>query len=112
MTDTQILKRLFHDYTKKYVPKIFLALIFTLILAASTSSIAWLLDPAIEKLFLQKDRSLILLIPLGIIIAFTFKGVSLYLAKVIMIIVGEEVKKSIQIDMTKNLIKANLRKMY
>ncbi|MDC3099686.1 ABC transporter ATP-binding protein/permease [Candidatus Pelagibacter sp.] len=107
MTDTQILKRLFNDYTKKYVPKIFLALIFTLILAASTSSIAWLLDPAIEKLFLQKDRSLILLIPLGIIIAFTFKGVSLYLAKVIMIIVGEEVKKSIQIDMTKNLIKAD-----
>ena len=107
MTDTQILIRLFNDYTKKYVPKIFLALIFTLILAASTSSIAWLLDPAIEKLFLQKDRSLILIIPLGIIIAFTFKGVSLYLAKVIMIIVGEEVKKSIQIDMTKNLIKAD-----
>ena len=50
MTDTQILKRLFNDYTKKYVPKIFLSLI----LAASTSSIAWLLDPAIEKLFLQK----------------------------------------------------------
>ena len=107
MTDTQILKRLFNDYTKKYVPKIFLALIFTLILAASTSSIAWLLDPAIEKLFLQKDRSLILLIPLGIIIAFTFKVVSLYLARVIMIIVGEDLKKSIQIDMTKNLIKAD-----
>ena len=89
MTDTQILKRLFNDYTKKYVPKIFLALIFTLILAASTSSIAWLLDPAIEKLFLKKDRSLILLIPFGIIIAFTFKGVSLYLAKVIMINVSE-----------------------
>ena len=81
MTDTQILKRLFDDYTKKYVPKIFLALIFSLILAASTSSIAWLLDPAIEKLFIQKNQSLMLLIPLGIIIAFASKGLSLYLAK-------------------------------
>ena len=57
--------------------------------------------------FLQTYRIKAILIPLGIIIAFTFKGVSLYLAKVIMIIVGEEVKKSIQIDMTKNLIKAD-----
>ncbi len=107
MTDIQILKRLFKDYTKKYIPLIFLALIFSLILAASTSSIAWLLDPAVEKLFIQKKQSLMLLIPLGIIIAFAGKGLSLYLAKIIMISVGEEVKKGIQEDMMKSLIKAD-----
>ena len=76
MSNLEIIKRLYNDYTKKYVPKIFLALIFTLILAASTSSIAWLLDPAIDKLFLKKDQSLILLIPLAIIISFAYKGFS------------------------------------
>ena len=70
MNNIQILKRLFNDYTKKYVPLILLALLFSLILAASTSSIAWLLDPAIEKLFIQKDQALMVLIPLGIIVAF------------------------------------------
>ncbi len=107
MTSVQILTRLFNDYTKKYVPLILLALIFSLILAASTSSIAWLLDPAVEKLFIQKNQNLMYLIPLGIIIAFTCKGLSLYFAKTIMISVGEEVRKSIQVDMMKNLIKAD-----
>ena len=107
MTDIKILKRLFNDYTKKYIPKIFLALIFSLILAASTSSIAWLLDPAVEKLFIQKNQSLMLIIPLGIIFAFSAKGFSLYLAKSIMIGVGEDVRKAIQVDMMKNLIKAD-----
>ncbi len=107
MTDIQILKRLFRDYTKKYIYLILLALLFSLILAASTSSIAWLLDPAIEKLFIKKDESLMVLIPLGIVAAFASKGLSLYLAKSIMISVAEEVRKSIQVDMMKNLIKAD-----
>ncbi len=107
MTNIQILKRLFKDYTKKYIPSILLALLFSLILAASTSSIAWLLDPAIEKLFIQKDQSLMILIPLGIIAAFASKGLSLYLAKSIMIGVAEEVRKSLQVDMIKNLVHAD-----
>ena len=107
MTNIQILKRLFNDYTKKFIPSILLALLFSLILAASTSSIAWLLDPAIEKLFIQKDESLMILIPLGIIAAFASKGLSLYLAKSIMIGVAEEVRKSLQVDMIKNLVNAD-----
>ena len=107
MTNVQILKRLFNNYTKKYLAQIFLALVFSLVLAASTSSIAWLLDPAVEKLFIEKNQNLMLLIPLGIIVAFTSKGLSLYAAKSIMISIGEEVKKAIQVDMMKNLIQAD-----
>ena len=107
MTDIQILKRLFNDYTKKYIFQILLALIFSLILAASTSSIAYLLDPAVKKLFIEKNQSLMLLIPLGIIVAFAGKGLSLYLAKTIMISVGEEVRRGLQVDMMKNLINAD-----
>ena len=107
MTNLQILKRLFNEYTKKYVTQIFLALVFSLILAASTSSIAWLLDPAVEKLFIEKNQDLMLLIPIGIIVAFASKGLSLYAAKSIMISVGEEVRKEIQVDMMKNLIQAD-----
>jgi len=75
--------------------------------AGSTSSIAWLLDPAIDKIFIQKDQSLLVLIPLLIILAFTTKGVSLYLAKVMMINVAEEIKKKLQIDMLGTLINAD-----
>ena len=109
MTTIEIIKRLFRDYTKNYVNKILLSVFFSLLVAASTSSIAWLLDPAIEKIFIQKNQALILIIPAFIILAFTTKGVSLYLAKVIMIGVAEDVKKNIQADMLKSLIKADTK---
>ena len=103
----KIFKRLYKDYTKKFIPKIILAAIFSIIVALSTSATAWLLDPAIEKIFLNKDQTLIILIPLAIIIAFSAKGISLYFAKLLMINVAEEVKKILQTDMLKSFIMAD-----
>ena len=107
MKKTEIYKRLYKDYSKKYLDKILISAFFSILVAGSTSAIAWLLDPAIKKLFIDKDQSLIFLIPLMIIAAFTTKGLSLYFAKATMIGVGEEVKKKLQFDMTKSLIKAD-----
>ena len=104
MNKTDIYKRLFNDYSKKYLNKIFLSCFFSILVAGSTSSIAWLLDPAIEKLFIEKDQTLIIIIPMLIVVAFATKGLSLYFAKAIMIGVGESVKKMLQIDMVNNLI--------
>ena len=109
MTSFQIFKRLYKDYTKKYLPKIFLSVFFSLLLAASTSAIAYLLDPAINELFIKQSSTLIFTIPFLIIMAFAVKGISLYSAKVIMIGVAEEVKKELQTDMFASLIKADTK---
>ena len=107
MPNIEILKRLYKDYTKKYLNKIFLAVFFSILVAGSTSATAWLLDPAIDKIFINKDQSLLLIIPLLIILAFATKGISLYLAKVTMIKVAEEVKKELQVNMLTSFIKAD-----
>ena len=107
MSSIEILKRLYKDYTKKYVKNILLSLFFSIILAGSTSAVAYLLDPAIKQLFIEQKQSLIYIIPGLIIVAFVSKGLSLYLAKVIMIRVSEEVRKDIQVDMFNSLIKAD-----
>ncbi len=107
MNNKAILKRLYKDYTKKYLNKILISVFFSLVLAASTSSVAYLLDPAIKELFINKSQNLIIIIPALIILAFIIKGASLYLAKVIMINVSEEVRKDIQTDMFASLIKAD-----
>jgi len=107
MTNLEIIKRLYGDYTKKFLPKILLSVFFSLIVAASTASIAWLLDPAIKKIFIDKDQTLIYAIPLAIILAFSLKGVSLYFAKTILIKVGQEITKIIQLKIMKSLIKAD-----
>ena len=108
-SDFQYLKRLYKNYTKKYLKKILLSVFFTVILAASTSSVAYLLDPAIKELFVQQNNKFIYFIPLLIILAFSLKGVSLYFAKVIMIGVAEEVRKDIQTDMFNSLINADTK---
>ena len=107
MIKSKIFKRLYKNYTSKFISKIILAAFFSVIVAASTSATAWLLDPAIEKIFINKDQTLIILIPLAIIIAFSAKGISLYYAKLIMINVSEEVKKMLQTDMLKSFIKSD-----
>ena len=109
MTNIEIFKRLYRDYTKKYLSKILLSIFFSLLLAGSTSAVAYLLDPAIKELFIKQTSSLILVIPFLIVVAFSIKGLSLYLAKVIMIGVGEEVKKEVQTDMFASLIKADTK---
>ena len=107
MNNIQILKRLYKNYTKKYIRKILISVFFTVLLAGSTSSVAYLLDPAIKQLFIEQKQTYIYLIPGLIVIAFATKGLSLYLAKVIMINVSEEVRKDIQTDMFASLIKAD-----
>ena len=107
MKDIDILKRLYKDYTKKYLNRIIISILFTIILALSTSSIAYLLDPAIKQLFIEQNKSLMLVIPGLIVLAFALKGGSLYLAKVIMINVSEQIRKDMQMDVFKSLIEAD-----
>ena len=107
MNKIKIFKRVYKDYTKQYIKQIFTAILFSLFVAGSTSSIAWLLDPAIEKIFIEKDQSLLFIIPGLIIVAFTVKAFALYMAKVIMIDVAENIKKKLQFDMLSTLINAD-----
>ena len=107
MKNSEIYKRLYNDYSKKFINKILISVFFGVLVAVSTSSIAWLLDPAIKKIFVEKDQTLIIIIPLLIILAFTVKGFALYLAKAIMIRVAEEIKKILQSQMAKSLINAD-----
>ena len=107
MNNIEILKKLYNNYTKKFLPKILFSIFFSLLVAGSTAAIAWLLDPAIKKIFIEKDQTLIFLIPAAIILAFSTKGISLYIAKTTLIKVGQEVTKILQLQLMKSIIKAD-----
>ena len=87
----KILLRLFNQYIKKYLKKLILSLILSLAVAGSTGAIAWLLDPAIKKIFVDQDKSMMLLIPIAIALAFSIKGAYLYAARTILIIISNNV---------------------
>ena len=107
MRNIDIIKRLYNNYTKQFLPKILLSVFFSVLVAGSTASIAWLLDPAVKKIFIDKDQTLTLVIPLIIILAFSTKGVSLYFAKTILIRVGQEITKILQFQVMKSIIEAD-----
>jgi len=99
-----ILKRLFKEYIRIHIKRILIALILSLVVAASTSGIAWLLDPAVKKIFIERDKVFAWSIPLLIILAFTSKGVSLYFARINIIRVGEEIAGAIQKKIASNIL--------
>ena len=104
-----ILKRLYKEYVKKHLKRILIALVLSLVVAASTSGIAWLLDPAVKKIFIEQDKVFAWSIPILIVIAFSSKGLSLYLARVNIITVGEEVAGALQKKIANNILTSDIQ---
>ena len=107
MTDKEIIIRLYKEYVSRYLTKFFLALFLSIVIAGSTASIAWLLDPAIKKIFVEKNKEFMLLIPIAIILAFTIKGISLYLVRTMMIKVGASIEKEVRQNLLEAIINAD-----
>ena len=104
-----ILVRLYKEYVRKHLKKIFLALFLSVIVAGSTAGIAWLLDPAVKKIFVEQNKTFAWLIPLLIVVAFSSKGLSLYLARMNIIRVGQEVAGEIQKKISSNIILSDIQ---
>ena len=104
-----ILKRMYREYVKKHIKKILISVALSLIVAVSTSSIAWLLDPAVKKIFIEQDKLFAWSIPILIIIAFSSKGLSLYFARLNIIRVGQEVAGALQKKIANNILTSDIQ---
>ena len=103
------LKRLYSEYIRFHIKKILIALVLSIIVAGTTSGIAWLLDPAVKKIFIDQDQTFAWFIPLLIIITFSSKGLSLYFARIIIIRIGEEVAGKIKKQIANNILIADIQ---
>ena len=104
-----ILKRLYREYVNKHLKRIMIALILSLIVAASTSATAYLLDPAVKKIFIDKDKTLAWLIPIFIILAFSSKGISLYFARINIIKVGNRIAGELQRQVASTVLSSDIQ---
>ena len=102
------LSRLYNFYVKKHFSKLIVALLLSFAVAGGTAAIAWLLDPAVKKIFIERDKSMMLIIPAGIVLAFTIKGLSLYFARTTLIKIGNEICRKLQFEMTSNILKSDI----
>jgi subfamily B ATP-binding cassette protein MsbA len=104
-----ILKRLYREHIKKHFKRIILSLVLSLLVAGSTSATAWLLDPAVKKIFIDQDKTLAWLIPICIIIAFSTKGLSLYFARINIIKVGNRIAGELQKKISNIILLADIQ---
>jgi len=104
----KILLRLFNSYVKKHFYKLIIALLLSLVVAGSTGAIAWLLDPAVKKIFIDQDTTMMLLIPIAIALSFTIKGASLYTARIILIKISNNVVKTMQTQLASCILKSDI----
>ena len=103
-----ILKRLYKDHINRYLKRIFLSLFLSLIVSLSTSAIAWLLDPAVKKIFIEKNDTYAWIIPLAIIIAFSAKGICLYIARILLIRTGQDISGELQTKVAKYILSTDI----
>jgi len=103
----KILLRLYNNYIKEHFGKILLALFLSFGVAGGTAAIAWLLDPAVKKIFIDKDQTMILLIPAAIVLSFIVKGLSLYFSRIILIKVSQEICRKLGVEMTSGVLRSD-----
>ena len=103
----KILLRMYKSYVKNHFGKIMFALILSFGVAGGTAAIAWLLDPAVKKIFIDKDRTMMLLIPGAIVVAFSVKGLSLYFSRLTLIKVSQEIVRKLSAEMTLSVLKSD-----
>tara|TARA_B110000211_G_scaffold229954_1_gene288622 strand:+ start:884 stop:2626 length:1743 start_codon:yes stop_codon:yes gene_type:complete len=104
-----ILKRLYDEYVKFHLKIIILCLFLSILVAASTSATAWLLDPAVKKIFVEKDQTLAWLIPVAIVLAFSCKGLSLYIARLNILKVGQIISGELQKKIAKSILYSDVQ---
>ncbi len=100
----KILFRLFNNYIIEHLGKIIIALVLSFGVAGGTAAIAWLLDPAIKKIFIEQNKTLTFLIPAAIVLAFIIKGLSLYFSRIALIKVSQEITRKLGVEMTSSIL--------
>jgi len=103
----ELIKRIFRTQVKKYISQILIIFLFIIISALSTTGVAWLLDPAIKKIFVEKNTTLLFVIPVLIVLAFMLKSFSTYIIRTKTIKISFNIVKNIQILMANKILKSD-----
>ena len=108
MNKKDLVKRIFRTQVKRYIPELSITFLFIILTSLTTAATAWLLDPAIKEIFINKNTKMLYLIPLAIILTFLLKSISIYGTRIITIKVGIKIITNIEILMAKKFLLSDI----
>jgi subfamily B ATP-binding cassette protein MsbA len=103
-----LLRRLVAEHVKVYAGKLGLAASAMLVAAAATGANAWLLQPAIDEIFIARSETMLLVVPLAVVVVALLKGAAGYVQQVLMAAVGQGIIADTQLRLYRHLIGADL----
>jgi subfamily B ATP-binding cassette protein MsbA len=109
--DLALVARLIRDYLGPHKLALFFAVLCMAGGAATTAALAWLLDPAIKFIFLDKRMDMLLLIPAAIVLVVFLRGAFNFGDTVVSANVGQYIVADIQRDMVTSISAFDLERL-
>ena len=94
--------------SKPHIPKFLLATLCMLVVGATTSALAFLVKPALDGIFLNKNASMLKWIPIVIIVIYFLKGACSYGQTILMSFIGQRVVTDLRSDLYNHIQKQSL----
>ncbi|MBG6200819.1 ATP-binding cassette subfamily B protein [Labrenzia sp. EL_13] len=91
----QLIKRVFSENFRTYVPKYLLAFVFMGLIAATTAASAWIMRDVVNEVFVNKDPFMVYAIGVFVLVVYTVKGVATYGQIVVLSRVGNQITKDL-----------------
>ena len=104
-----LVKRLGTSYVRPLLKRFMLATMCMLIVAATTAASAWLIQPALDSIFVNKNKTMLYIIPAAIVINALINGLAEFYESTIMRRIGQKIASQMQLDLYKNLIFSDLK---
>ena len=104
----RLLKRLFTNYVRKHHSKLIISIFCMIVVAGATALNAWMMQPVLDEIFINKNKTLIVLIPIAVIAIAIFKGIASYIQSIFMSFIGYRLVADIQNQMFRAAIRCDL----
>ena len=104
----RLMFRLLRDYVRPHTGRLLWAALFMAVVAATTGLNAWLLEPAVDKIFVSQEPGMLFLVPLVLVAVACLRGGATYLQSILMHGVGQRIIAETQVRIYRHLIRADL----
>ncbi len=98
----------YHNYRNKLL----VALVAMLMVAGASASIAWMIKPLLDEILVNKNASMLYLLPVLIVLAYLVKGVGAYVQQNVMGFVGQDIVRKVRDRLLSHLLHLDLAFFY
>ncbi len=103
-----LVDRLVRQYVRPHFGRIAFAVFCMILVAGATAANAWLMQPVLDDVFLNRNREMLYLVPTAILVIALIKGSATYGQSVTMNHIGQRIISGVQLQMFAHLMRSDI----